>query len=264
MATLHVRNVPDALYEKLRTQATANGRSIGGEAIFQLMSGLNARSLRPGYSRARRRGSADKPFEHFSPRARQVVVDARDEAGELGHERIGTEHLLLALLRERTTHAARALEMCGLEHAQVRESVERALGRGDVLPSEQIPFTPGAKKALELALRESLDLDAPFIGPEHLLLGVAREQEGLGAEILAEHAQNADTLRACVRGLGAGEVFFEQRPLIRVIELEGDPARWESQLNEIAQGGYALVHLIDRRAIFQLSTPFMARRSVRT
>src|SRR5262245_19985310 len=111
MATLHVRNVPDDLYERLRAQAEANGRSTGAEAVNLIQAQLNEFRRAPLHRLARRRrSSATTPFEHFSPRARQVVVDAQDEAHELGHRSIGTEHLLLGLLRERTTLAARALQ----------------------------------------------------------------------------------------------------------------------------------------------------------
>src|SRR5262249_53664662 len=130
MATLHVRNFPDELYAKLRLQAESSGRSIGAEVIAQLQNSLVVLPLHRGAVGRRRRGRAGTtPFEHFSPRARQVVVDAQDEARELGHDHIGTEHLLLALLRERTTVAARALERAGIDHASVREAIEEAVGR---------------------------------------------------------------------------------------------------------------------------------------
>lgn len=268
MATLHVRNFPDDLYDQLRAQAAASGRSIGAEAVnlieAQLKSG--GKAGHHAFTRRRRR-SVTTPFEHFSPRARQVVFDAQDEARELGHDHVGTEHLLLALARERTTLAARALESAGIDHAQVREEVERTVGRGGELPAGQLPFTPGAKKALELALRESLDMSDPFIGPEHLLLGIAREDESVGARIVADRGQSADSLRRCVRNLvfRPPPVALEPGQAIRVVELEGDPADWESKLNDLAGGGYELVQIVDRRAIFQAGpTPFIAARRLRT
>jgi plasmid stability protein len=255
-----VRNVPDPLYERLRAQAEANGRSIGAEAVNLIQAQLNEFRRTPMHMFARRRRSAvTTPFEHFSPRARQVVVDAQDEARELGHPSIGTEHLLLALLRERTTLAARALGSAAIDHATVRDAVEEVAGRGEVLPAGELPFTPGSKKALELALRESLDMGDPFIGPEHVLIGVAREEDGLGARILAARDQDGDTLRRCVRALVVQPVTRE-RAQVRVVELDGDPASWEAALNEVASGGYELVQIVDRRAIFQAVASSIAWR----
>jgi len=268
MATLHVRNFPDELYEQLRAKASASGRSIGAEAVNLIDAQLKAggKGLHHAFARRRRR-SLTTPFEHFSPRARQVVVDAQDEARELCHDHVGTEHLLLALARERTTVAARALEFAGIDYAQVRAEVERTLGRGDALPSGLIPFAPGAKKALELALRESLDMKDPFIGPEHVLLGVAREGESVGARILGDRGQRAESLRRCVRDIAyrPSSIDLASRQAIRVVELEGDPVEWEAKLNETAEVGYELVQIVDRRAIFQAgSTPFIAARRLRT
>jgi hypothetical protein len=258
MATLHVRNFPDELYEQLRAQAETNGRSIGAEAVNLVRAQLNE-FRRPSLHTfgRRRRSSPATPFEHFSPRARQVVVDAQDEARELAHDHVGCEHLLLALARERTTLAARALELAGLDHAQVREEVERTLGRGDALPAGLIPFTPQAKKALELALRESLDMGDPFIGPEHVLLGIAREGDTVAARLLVDRGQDADSLRRCVRNLTfrPPPASLDAQQAVRVVELEGDPAAWEAQLNEVAGTGYELVQIVDRRAIFQVASP---------
>jgi plasmid stability protein len=260
MATLHVRNVPDAVYERLRTHAEANGRSIGAEAVNLIQAQLSEFRGKPLHMFTRRRRSAAAtPFEHFSPRARQVVVDAQDEARELGHGAIGTEHMLLALLRERTTLAARALGFAGIDHATVRDAVEEVVGRGEELPAGELPFTPGSKKALELALRESLDMGDPFIGPEHVQIGVAREEDGLGARILARRDQDGDTLRRCVRALVVRPVTRE-RAQVRVVELDGDPASWEAALNDVAARGYELVQIVDRRAIFQAAAPSIAWR----
>jgi ATP-dependent Clp protease ATP-binding subunit ClpC len=269
MATLHVRNFPDGLYEQLRATASASGRSIGAEAVNLIDTQLKAGGRAIHHALTRRRRSAPAtPFEHFSPRARQVVVDAQDEARELGHDHVGCEHLLLALARERTTLAARALESAGLDHAQIRGEVEEALGRGEALPTGLLPFTPGAKKALELSLRESLDMSDPFIGPEHVLLGIAREGESVGARILADRGQDAGSLRRCVRALvlRPHTIELESRRAVRVVELEGDPAQWEARMNEVAAAGYELVQIVDRRAIFQAAgTPAsMAVRRLRT
>src|SRR4051794_7350331 len=114
-------------------------------------------------------------FERFTERARQVVVLAQDEARELRHNYIGTEHLLLGLLREEDGLAARVLATVDITIEEVRTQVARIVGQGDEVSAGQIPFTPRAKKVLELALREGLTLGHNFIGTEHLLLGLVRE-----------------------------------------------------------------------------------------
>ena len=124
-------------------------------------------------------------FERFTERARQVVVLAQDEARALGHNYIGTEHILLGLLREEEGLAARVLASLDVTVEEVRAQVRRLVGQGDEdLVAGQIPFTPRAKKVLELALREALALKHSYIGPEHILLGVVRENDGVAAGIL--------------------------------------------------------------------------------
>ena len=123
-------------------------------------------------------------FERFTERARQVVVLAQDEARRLGHDHIGTEHLLLGLLREEGGLAARVLEGVGITLGEARQEVLRAVGRGEVAPTGQIPFTPGGKKALELALREAVALGHNYIGTEHILLGVLRADDGVASTVL--------------------------------------------------------------------------------
>src|SRR4051794_24154935 len=200
MATLHVRNVPDGLYDRLRASAAGNGRSIGAEAVFQLQSAL-APSTTAGYAAVgRRRGAPPKPFERFSPRARQVVVDAQAEARELGHDAVATEHLLLGLLHEPATPASRVLADSGLTLTGVRTEVADARGAADPLPEGSLPFTPGSKKAMELALRCSLELHAAGIWPFHLLVGVAQEQDGLGARILAARGLDPSAVRRHAHG----------------------------------------------------------------
>jgi ATP-dependent Clp protease ATP-binding subunit ClpA len=125
-------------------------------------------------------------FERFTERARQVVVLAQDEARALGHNYIGTEHILLGLLREEEGIAARVLESRKVSVEEVRAQVGRIVGHGDVQATGQIPFTPRAKKVLELSLREALTLGNNHIGPEHILLGIAREGGGLAAQILLD------------------------------------------------------------------------------
>src|SRR5438094_3322408 len=110
-------------------------------------------------------------FERFSDRARQVVVDAQDEARTLKHNYIGTEHVLLGLLREQDGVPARVLNTLGVGLEDVREQVARIIGHGDEVPTGQIPFTPRAKKVLELSLRAALSLGHNYIGSEHIPLG---------------------------------------------------------------------------------------------
>ena len=125
-------------------------------------------------------------FERFTERARQVVVLAQEEARTLKHNYIGTEHILLGLLREEEGLAARVLESLDITVERVRAQVVRIVGSGEEVTSGQIPFTPRAKKVLELALREALSLGHNYIGTEHILLGLVRE-EGVAAQVLATH-----------------------------------------------------------------------------
>ena len=123
-------------------------------------------------------------FERFTERARQVVVLAQDEARALKHNYIGTEHILLGLLREEEGLAARVLESLDITVEEVRAQVARIVGQGDEVTTGQIPFTPRAMKVLELALREALSLGHNYIGTEHILLGLVRENGGVAAWIL--------------------------------------------------------------------------------
>ena len=123
-------------------------------------------------------------FERFTDRARRVVVLAQEEARMLSHNYIGTEHILLGLIHEGDGVAARALESLGISLDAVRQQVEEIIGRGQQAPSGHIPFTPRAKKVLELSLRESLQLGHNYIGTEHILLGLLREGDGVAAQVL--------------------------------------------------------------------------------
>ena len=134
-------------------------------------------------------------FERFTERARQVVVLAQDEARALKHNYIGTEHLLLGLLREEEGLAARVLESLDITVEEVRAQVARIVGQGDEVTTGQIPFTPRAKKVLELALREALSLGHNYIGTEHILLGLVRENEGVAARILLDFDADAEKIR---------------------------------------------------------------------
>jgi ATP-dependent Clp protease ATP-binding subunit ClpC len=123
-------------------------------------------------------------FERFTDTARRVVVSAQEEARLLNHDNIGTEHILLGLLHDDTEAAAQILGAAGVELERARAQVEGVVGRGDEAPGSHIPFTPSAKKVLELSLREALQLGHNYIGSEHILLGLLRETDGRGAQIL--------------------------------------------------------------------------------
>jgi len=125
-------------------------------------------------------------FERFSQRARRVVVLAQEEARLLNHNYIGTEHILLGLIREGEGVAAKALESLGISLDAVRQQVEKIIGRGQQAPSGHIPFTPRAKKVLELSLREAKALGHNYIGTEHILLGLIREGSGVAAQVLVK------------------------------------------------------------------------------
>jgi ATP-dependent Clp protease ATP-binding subunit ClpC len=143
-------------------------------------------------------------FEHFTERARQVVVLAQDEARTLKHNYIGTEHILLGLLRIEEGLAAQVLGSLAVTVEEVRAQVARIVGQGDEVTTGQIPFTPRAKKVLELSLREALSLGHNYIGTEHVLLGLVRENEGVAARILLDFDADADTVRNEVIGALSG------------------------------------------------------------
>ena len=134
-------------------------------------------------------------FERFTDRARRVVVLAQEEARMLNHDYIGTEHLLLGLIREGDGYAARALESLGISLDAVRQQVEEIIGQGQQAPSGPVPFTPRAKKVLELSLRESVQLGHNSIGPEHILLGMLREGDGVAAQVLVALGADLNRVR---------------------------------------------------------------------
>jgi ATP-dependent Clp protease ATP-binding subunit ClpC len=143
-------------------------------------------------------------FERFTEPARQVVVFAQDEARRLNHNYIGTEHLLLGLLRQEDTLAARALAFLDVTLEESRAQVARIIGQGEEVGTGQIPFTPRAKKVLELSLREANSLGHNYIGTEHVLLGLVRENEGVASRILLDFGADAETVRNQVVGMLSG------------------------------------------------------------
>ena len=143
-------------------------------------------------------------FERFTDRARRVVVLAQEEARLLNHDYIGTEHILLGLVHEEQGVAARALTELDISLEAVRAEVQEIVGQGESPPTGHIPFTPRAKKVLELSLREAIQLGHNYIGTEHILLGVIREGEGVAAQVLIRLGAGLDRVRQQVVQVLAG------------------------------------------------------------
>ncbi len=142
-------------------------------------------------------------FERFTSRARHVVVLSQEEARLLNHNYIGTEHILLGLLGEPESIGGQVLASFGLTRDGVREEVVEKIGRGKSAPSGHIPFTPRAKKTLELSLREALAIKHNYIGTEHILLGLIREGEGVAAQILRDHVDLLESALAVLSAVPA-------------------------------------------------------------
>jgi ATP-dependent Clp protease ATP-binding subunit ClpC len=152
-------------------------------------------------------------FEKFTDKARRVVVLAQEEAKLLNHNYIGTEHILLGLIHEGEGVAAKALESLGINLDSVRDQVQEIIGQGQQAPSGHIPFTPRAKKVLELSLREALQLGHSYIGTEHLLLGLIREGEGVAAQVLTRLGADTNRVRQQVIQLLSG---FQGKETVQV------------------------------------------------
>jgi hypothetical protein len=179
-------------------------------------------------------------FERFTDRARRVVVLAQAEARMLNHDYIGTEHLLLGLIHEGEGVAAMALGRLDISLDAVRSQVEEIIGQGAAAPTGHIPFTPRAKKVLELSLRESQQLSHDYIGTEHILLGLIREGEGVAAQVLQKLGADLNRVRQQVISLLAGyergfrstggglsvEVAGGQEPPGPIPGARPGPARW--------------------------------------
>jgi ATP-dependent Clp protease ATP-binding subunit ClpC len=151
-------------------------------------------------------------FERFTEPARQVVVLAQDEARSLGHNYIGTEHILLGLLREEDGLGARVLGELGVRLEVVRSGVVEIVGQGVEVASGQIPFTPRGKKVLELSFKEAKRLGHPYIGAEHVLLGLVAEDDGVASQVLLGMGVEADKVRNAVRGRIATEPPSSDEP----------------------------------------------------
>jgi len=155
---------------------------------------------------------AGRMFERFTSRARHVVVLAQEEARRLNHNYIGTEHILLGLLGEPESVACRALSRVGMSLDGTRDEITAMIGPGKTTPTGHIPFTPRAKKTLELALREALQLHHNYIGTEHILLGLIREGHGVAAQVMKQHADLTGFRAAVLESLTAGIYESPQVP----------------------------------------------------
>jgi len=176
-------------------------------------------------------------LERFTDQARRVVVLAEEEARMLDHNWIGTEHLLLGLLREGEGLAARVLESLGISLQPVRQQVEEITGQGQQHASEHIPFTPRSKKVLELSLRESLQLGDDYVGTEHILLGLIREGDGVAAQVLVRLGADLNRVRQQVSELAGG-----QRPqFVRRVSREAAPMIWMHTRLDVFGGRLAAV-----------------------
>ena len=176
-------------------------------------------------------------FERFTDRARRVVVLSQEEARLLKHNYIGTEHILLGLIHEGGGVASQALESLDIGLESVRAQVEEIIGPGGIEPGGHIPFTPRAKKVLELSLREALQLSHNYIGTEHILLGLLREGEGVAAQVLAKLGADLDRVREQVVYLLAAHGEESSLPSDPESERSaGESSESRSRLN-ISSGG---------------------------
>jgi ATP-dependent Clp protease ATP-binding subunit ClpC len=182
-------------------------------------------------------------FERFTDRARRVVVSAQNEARSLDHDFLGTEHLLLALIDEGSGVGPKALEAMQINTDTVREKVEEIAGRGQTPPrAGHIPFTPQAKKVLELSLREALQLGHNYIGTEHILLGLIREGDGVAGQVLVNLGADLDRTRMQVSQLLASRRSEEAVPTVvedlreRLASMADRLAVIERRLGDVAGG----------------------------
>src|SRR5438309_138921 len=214
-------------------------------------------------------------FERFTDRARRVVVLAQEEARMLNHNYIGTEHILLGLIHEGEGVAAKALESLGISLEGVRQQVEEIIGQGQQAPSGHIPFTPRAKKVLELSLREALQLGHNYIGTEHILLGLIREGEGVAAQVLVKLGADLNRVRQQVIQLlsgyqgkepaAAGGRYrgdFEERlkKVLKEIRTRGDIILFIDEIHTLVGAG-AAEGAIDAASILK---PMLARGELQT
>jgi ATP-dependent Clp protease ATP-binding subunit ClpC len=172
---------------------------MGRDDKAEIRAGAGAHDgLGPGWPTRGTQSRSGTMFERFTDRARRVIVLAQEEARMLNHNYIGTEHILLGLIHEGDGVAAQALDSMGISLDAVRHEVEEIIGRGQEARSGHIPFTPRAKKVLELSLREALQLGHTYIGTEHILLGLIREGDGVAPQVLVKLGAELNRTRLVV------------------------------------------------------------------
>jgi len=184
-------------------------------------------------------------FERFTDRSRRVLVLAQEEARDLDHAFIGTEHILLALIREGDGLAHQALGALGVRYKVVRKMVKEVIGDNTNPSLGSPPFTPRAKKVLELSLREALQLGHSYIGPEHLLLGLVREGDGVAAQVLQDLGADMARVRALVIQLMSGRPGEEHSVGERIPQELFPPAHWSGRAPEpFAPPVTSIVHAV--------------------
>jgi ATP-dependent Clp protease ATP-binding subunit ClpC len=253
IATLHVRNVPEPLYEALRARAQARGRTIGNEAIAILAENVARGVVAPGRPDPRRALERSRsPRERLSEPSSRVLATASYEAHALGHGLIETEHILLALLSEPSV--VTALDTVSVSPEQVREAVERHVEAGTSVEPGPRPFGPEVKRVLELALRDSLSGGEGVIGPKHILLALAADEEGTAGRVLRELGVDLDNLRGAsiLTGVRVQAGVAEE---YCAVALTGSVDEWTDQLNARAREGWQLVEIVseagEQRGLFR-------------
>ena len=272
VATLHVRNVPDGLYEALRARAEREGRSIGSQTCVLLEQALLVEPLRVPSRHGR--GVPLAPSERFAPPARDAVAQAAREAAALGHDAIETEDLLLALLADEGSVASHLLGVLGVDRGSVMERLGEVPSPKRRRSAAPLPFAPAVKEVLELALRESLARGGPAgtaaIDSEDILIALAAYGEGRAAHSLRDLGVEASTVRAAavrLRG-GAGPQPAWFGPFAtataweyQTLDLTGDSKAWSQQLNDAASEGWELFSVTESetpRAILRRVAGFSA------
>lgn len=208
-------------------------------------------------------------FERFTERARRVVLLAQEEAKRLNHSAVGTEHILLGIIREGEGVASKTLESLNISPGRLRAEIESAIGRGDRAPYEEVAFTPRAKSVLELALDEARRLGHNYIGTEHLLLGLIREGEGVAARVLEGMGADLERVRAQVVYLlgedaSGKELPFAYRTLTEFINqlATSDPTPGGGSASAVAGAlGAALVAMLARLSTGRDGDDFLFTRT---
>jgi ATP-dependent Clp protease ATP-binding subunit ClpC len=209
-------------------------------------------------------------FERFTDQARRVVVLAQEEARRLNHSQIGTEHLLLGLLREPASVATEVLVSLGVSVEEVRVGVEESIGRGQTAPRGDMLFTPRAKRALELSLREAEQLGHHDVGTEHLLLGLLREGEGVAAQVLvglgADHGRVRERVLALVPGGSGGAAEAAARTRAVRMTVPEDLRELEEQIGLVRRQKQAAIDAEDfetAAALHDRETELLVRKARR-